>query len=153
MADNVWTNINGPQSTSWTSSTDSSTSWTQTSGSSNILADYSTPYTTIGSFTSVAKATTSILGTKYHLNDNVSFNYGTDKDFQFLYDSSVDSMVVKSNTLSTSDSFMSVKNSSNEIFGITYDGILKLEEQTILNSTDQSGRLAFSSDELYISKG
>ena len=63
-------------------------------------------------------------------------------------------MVIANNNVSTSDNFLSVKNAAtNEIFGITYEGVLKLEEQTVLSSTDESGRLAFSSDELYISKG
>ena len=63
-------------------------------------------------------------------------------------------MVIANNNVSTSDNFLSVKNAAtNEIFGITYEGILKLEEQSILSSTDQAGRVAFSSNELYISKG
>ena len=154
MADNVWKNANSPLTTSWSSSSDAQPSWASTSGASDMLVEYSVPYSTIGTFSSVAKATTSIVGTKYHINDNKAFYYGTDKDFQFLYDGGGDSMVIANNNVSTSDNFLSVKNAAtNEIFGITYEGVLKLEEQTVLSSTDESGRLAFSSDELYISKG
>ena len=139
MAQNVWTRATPVINTSWTASSRESTSWTSTIGASDILIDHSVPYVTMGTYSSVKAAVTSIVGTKYHLFDDKEFFYGTDKDFRFVYDSTANSLSVKNSGLS-------------EIFGLTYSGVLKLSEQDALPVTEDTGQLAFASDNLFVTK-
>ena len=141
MADSVWKNVNTPSNTAWTSSSGGTvTAWSETSGGNTLLGDYTVPGTSTATFTSVAQATTSILGTKYHLLDSKEFAFGTDNDFTFYYDNSYNSLNIKNID-------------SDKIFGISYKGELELSTQATLGTVDSAGKVAFSSNELYISKG
>ena len=152
MAANVWTNANDSTTTTWAAGGNTSTAWEESSGSNNLLVDNSQQYSTIGTFSSVAKATTSIVGSKYHLLDNKAFEFGTHEDFQLSYSAPNNGMVLNSRALSVSDKLLSIQNGASEIFGITYEGIMKFSTIGTLPSVSETGRLAFSSNDLYISK-
>lgn len=151
MADNVWKNSNASTTTSWSADGDTSTSWEETNGSGSLIVDNSEQESTIGTFSSVAKAATSILGSKYHLHDDKEFLFGTDSDFRLDYSASNDGMVLNSSANSTSDKVFSLQNQTNEIFGITYEGVLKLKNISSLDTTVDRGRIAFAGNALFVS--
>ena len=137
----LWTSANSPSNTTWTSAGSSTTTaWSETSGGNTVIGDYTVTGAASATFSSVAQATTSILGTKYHLLDGKEFTYGTDEDFKFYYDNTNNSLNVKNID-------------SDKIFGISYKGELELSTQATLEAVDTAGKVAFSSNELYVSKG
>lgn len=87
----------------------------------------------------------------YQLNDDAEFKFGSSNDFRLDYSSSNDGMVLKSEATSSSDSFLSLVNNTSEIFGITYEGVMKFSSVASL-PVAAAGRLAFSSNDLYVTK-
>lgn len=87
----------------------------------------------------------------YHLDDNIEFSFGTSNDFRLDYSDANDGIVLKSQLTSSSDKFLSLENNTSEIFGITYEGVMKFAAVGSLPVAD-AGRLAFSSNDLYVTK-
>jgi hypothetical protein len=87
-----------------------------------------------------------------NLIDDVGFTYGTDDDFKMYYSNSSNGMVLKSNLSSTSNDFISIKNNTNEVFGIEHDGVVKLGDVSNADSPTRAGNMKFYNNNLYISK-
>jgi len=159
MPANVWTNANDSTTTTWTAGGDTSTAWEESSGSNNLLVDNSQQYSTIGTFSSVAKATTSIVGSKYHLLDNKEFFLGTNKDFTFRFSTSTNGFNINSGVVS--DKFFSITKGNSSLMILDSDGDLKIngafdtptvKTQASLSGSPASGSITFYNDDLYIAK-
>lgn len=159
MAANVWTNANASTTTAWTAGGDTSTAWEESHGSNNLLVDNSQQYSTVGTFSSVAKATTSIVGSKYHLLDNKEFFLGTDKDFTFSFSTSTNGFNISS--VVASDKFFSITKGSSNLMILDSDGDLKIDgaydtptvkTTASLSESPDSGSLTFYNDDLYLAR-
>ena len=154
----IWTNRQGAN-TNWSNDDDSTTaSWaTKTGNAPNQLygsVDSNTPVS--GTYTSSAKATASVVGGKYHLFDDVDFRLGTDSDFTFRYDKTLDGFNLNSSV--DSENFFTVTKDDTEIFGISSSGVLRLSggfqiaQVESLSENPANGRLTFYSNNLWVAK-
>tara|TARA_R110000824_G_scaffold63210_1_gene166546 strand:+ start:138 stop:617 length:480 start_codon:yes stop_codon:yes gene_type:complete len=155
----IWENKAGKSSTAWTADSSSTTAWNESSGAGNYISDNSEQESVIGTFSTSAKATTSILGTKYHLFDNKVFALGTDRDFTLKFNSITNGFNIDS-TL-TSDKFFSITKGNASLMILDSDGDLKIngafdtptvKTQASLSGSPASGSLTFYNNDLYISK-
>ena len=157
----VWTNKKGKSSTTaWTADSSSTTTWEDQSSAESFISDNSKQESVIGTFSSAASATTSILGTKYHLFDDRVFALGTDRDFTLKFNTITNGFNIDS-TL-TSDKFFSVTKGNSNLMILDSDGNLSIDgafdtprvkESLSLSESPVSGSMTFYNDDLYIARG
>ena len=153
----IWNNKNGSSTTNWTVDDEGqiTTNWSTKGNNTpaDVYGTYDKNTSVKGTYTSVAKAASSLIGGKYHLFDDVDFKLGTDSDFTFKYNSTEEGFHI--NSTKESGKYFYITKDDEEIMSINYEGVLSLKGGFKLDAvtslpTAEPGRLAFFNHKLYI---
>lgn len=153
----IWNNKNGSSTTNWTVDDEGVivTSWsTKTNNTpADTYGKFDQNASVAGTYSSSAKAASSLIGGKYHLFDDVEFKLGTDSDFTFKHNTTSGGFHIHGDNNSTK--FFQITNGDDELMSVNHEGVLTLKGGFKISSvselpTAETGRLSFYNSKLYI---
>tara|TARA_R110002012_G_scaffold272092_1_gene457539 strand:- start:813 stop:1286 length:474 start_codon:yes stop_codon:yes gene_type:complete len=153
----IWNNKNGSSTTNWAVDDEGviQTNWsTKTNNTpADVYGTFDNNTSVKGTYSSVARAASSLIGGKYHLFDDVDFKLGTDSDYTFKHNTTTGGFQINGDN--SSDKFFYITNGNEELMSVNHEGVLSLKGGFKLDSVSElpaaeTGRLSFYNSKLYI---